>query len=333
MVYPGISGSIAAGGPVLVGMQDNGIGLYSGTMTWHEFGFGGDGGSTAVNPLSPNVLYSTANFVTGVRKSTDGGVTHVVVGHPDWASTAGFQAPVVMDLAKPDRIYVGTKERLWRSADAGGTWALFGDVVGAVLAVAPAPSNGDVVYYASHAPGNQVFVTDDDGATWTETSGNGLPDRWVEDIAVHPSRPNEAWVVMSGFGAGHVFHTTDYGAHWTDASGNLPDAPVNAIDVDGRRNPATLFAGTDVGVFVSFDSGKHWAKTASGLPNAVVTDLLMDRATNTLLATTYGRGVWAAEVQVVHQTINKSDEKKVKQTWIEHATQFATTPPSGAPTP
>jgi titin len=75
-------------------------------------------------------------------------------------------------------------------------------------------------------------------------------------------------------------------------SGNLPDVPVSAVKVDTRTSPATLYAATDTGVFWSQDSGVTWSAAASGIPATIITDVLIDTAGDTLVASTHGRGMY-----------------------------------------
>src|ERR1035438_6136736 len=99
--------------------------------------------------------------------------------------------------------------------------------------------------------------------------------------------------------------STNAGASWTDWTGTgateLPDNPVNALLVDAQAG--LVYAGTDVGVFVSSTTTASWAEAgpapgpgASGfLPNAPVTALQIfnpNAFTKTLVASTYGRGIW-----------------------------------------
>ena len=93
---------------------------------------------------------------------------------------------------------------------------------------------------------------------------------------------------------GHVFRTTDFGAHWTNVSANLPNAPVNAIEVDWRTSPATLYAATDVGVFWSQSGGLSWNNTSVGMPSLMVVDVKLDPVADKLLAATHGRGMYVA---------------------------------------
>ena len=54
-----------------------------------------------------------------------------------------------------------------------------------------------------------------------------------------------------------------------------------------------LYAGTDVGAFVSLDDGGHWRALASDLPTAWCNDLLIHG--DDLIAATQGRGMWVLD--------------------------------------
>jgi hypothetical protein len=51
-----------------------------------------------------------------------------------------------------------------------------------------------------------------------------------------------------------------------------------------------LYAGTELGVFVSFDDGAHWSALQHGLPTTPIHDLTVHGAD--LVAATHGRGFW-----------------------------------------
>ncbi|HEX9892251.1 MAG TPA: hypothetical protein VGB28_09345, partial [Actinomycetota bacterium] len=329
MLVYAISGTLAEDGSILAGMQDNGTAHYTGSLEWNDIGTG-DGGRNAVDPRNLDRLYVTSNGLAP-RRTEDAGMTFTGLSHPDWSSPTTprrFVAAFSMDLARPDRLYIGT-DRLWRSLNRGDLWTPMGPSGTNPDAIGPAESNPDVVYHTAVVPGDRLRVTTDGGTTWS--AGGWNAPGYPVDVAVHPHHANQAWVAISGFGHGHLSFTTDYGQTWTDVTGTLPDAPVNAVAVDPRRSPPTLFVGNDVGVFVSFDNGKHWARTGGGLPNTAVNDLLMDRATGYLLAATYGRGVWAAEVQVDHQEVPQANAQDAKKALQAHAEAYSGQQPPLAP--
>ncbi|MGB9235975.1 MAG: hypothetical protein WCC04_16315, partial [Terriglobales bacterium] len=114
-----------------------------------------------------------------------------------------------------------------------------------------------------------------------------------------------AYVGIMGFNVPHIFKTTDAGASWTDWSGTgntaLPDAPVNALLVDSSVTPSQIYAGNDVGVFVSSTASPSWAEVgtpalpgATGyLPEAPVTAIrIFNSGAKELRVSTYGRGIW-----------------------------------------
>ncbi len=295
-VYPGVSGTLAGngalapGGPFLAGLQDNGTARFDGPQVWHAVGYGGDGGFTAIDPTHVNTQYVTAQDLTVFK--TDDGANFSGAGDSRWATEPTLWiAPLVMDTSHPDHLYAGT-DKVYRSINAASSWDPISPAFGytdKISAIAPAASDEQVVYAGTTELG--IETTGDGGTDWT--SGAGLPERSVNDIAVNPSNASEAWAALGGFGSGHLFHTTDEGQTWTDISGDLPDSPVNAVAVDTRYHPALIFVGTDVGVFLASQGSTRWA-ISGGLPNSPVTDLLVDRSTNQLVAATYGRGVWAS---------------------------------------
>lgn len=107
-----------------------------------------------------------------------------------------------------------------------------------------------------------------------------------------PANNQIAYAVRDRFDGGHVFRTTNGGQSWTDISGNLPNLPTNTIALDSRATPATLYVGTDDGVYASTDLGATWSRFRSGLPNAQVIELKLNTTLNILAAATHGRGVW-----------------------------------------
>jgi len=144
----------------------------------------------------------------------------------------------------------------------------------------------------------RVWRTTDGGAHWTDRSA-GLPDRWVTRVAIDPVDPDIAYVAQSGYRsddpAARLHRTTDGGATWTGIAAGLPEAPVNALVIDPAA-PNLLYAGTDVGVFVSPDAGGSWSELAPGLPVSVIQDLVLHAPTRALVAFTHGRSTYRLEL-------------------------------------
>ncbi len=102
------------------------------------------------------------------------------------------------------------------------------------------------------------------------------------------------------------------GTYWWPCGfdATVADTPVNAIVVDADR---TVFAGTDVGVFMGLPdtSGTAkkwtWSPLSNGLPEAPVLDLALVKNPNLLRAATHGRGVWE---------LNLTEAKPVIETYV-----------------
>ncbi len=310
-LYPGVSGSIS--GPLLSGAQDNGVSKTSGSIGWQEIS-GGDGGYTAVDPGNHQNLSWTQP--DELNRSTDGGSS--VFAHVGLTSGVGrssyFIPPVVASPPNAARVLFGTQglEIVDWSQGTFGTWwdesPIFtnGTDNCCVSAIAQSASSPAVVYVGTGFGGLEVSTnfpttTLPGSPTWTDTSSNGLPVRFVSDVMVDPSNSAQAWVSMSGYGSGHVFHTTTTGGTWTDISGDLPDVPVNSIVVD-PSSTSTIYAGTDIGVFRTTNGGTSWLPFGTSLSAAPVEGLLLDTSAQELVATTYGRGAFALDLSASPQT-------------------------------
>ncbi len=130
-----------------------------------------------------------------------------------------------------------------------------------------------------------------------DTKKAKLPNRPVGGFAVDRSNYRTAYVAYNGYDEatphqpGHVFKTSDGGQSWTNVSGDLPDAPVNSIVLDPSY-PNTLYAGTDVGAFVTYNGGAHWTQLGTGMPTVAVWQLDLDTLHRVMAAGTHGRGAY-----------------------------------------
>ena len=297
--YPGANAYMA-------GAQDNGTKFGSDGLqgAWSSV-FGGDGGFVLVNPTNPNIIYW--DYVNlSLYRSKDGGNTGnlIIDGITEPPGNFLFIAPVAMDPSEPKRIYIGGKS-LWRSNDTGDSWTqvstLTASSQGSISAIANSPADPNVAMYGTS--GGSIFysttaLSNTDSTTWKNSSPRS--SGYVARIAFDPKDPNVAYAVYRTYrliGQNYIYKTGDGGAHWTpiDGSGStaIPDGPVHSIAVD-PVNPQTLYVGTEHGIFTSLDNGNSWLPDDNPFANVPVTQLVLDRTAgiSTLVAFTYGRGVW-----------------------------------------
>jgi photosystem II stability/assembly factor-like uncharacterized protein len=105
---------------------------------------------------------------------------------------------------------------------------------------------------------------------------------------------------------GHVFRTNDAGRSWKSlgaqevARGGLPNVGANVIKVDpDDPTGATLYVGTEIGLYRSTDSGATWSRLGAGtLPLVEVTDICLAPGQR-LAVSTYGRGFWEIDTAAV----------------------------------
>jgi hypothetical protein len=335
---------------VLGGTQDNGVLRYTGSMQWNEL-HGGDGGQTAMASYGQDTImwYEVGTGPSDLMTSTNGGGNWVSVKEDldeDGDGTADFGlfggggggqtptsiVPFVLDPNDPQTVHLsisyGTEtlprnSRIWRTTTGalsndptcGKRWCKNSPLLPpGIGSLAVAPSNSNIIYAGGMG---SVNYTNSGGGTctscWTDIS-EGLPNRYVTDIAVHPTRPTVAYATLSGFcntnpcpaGQGHVFINVNL-TSWSDISNNLPDVPVNTIVLDAV-DPEIIYIGTDLGVFravVDFAGQMPtWEYFSNGLPNSPVFDMVMNLNTRTLLASTFGRGVFRLSGEVFVDSLN-----------------------------
>lgn len=319
---------------ILGGAQDNGSPATSTSQSstnWLNVN-AGNGGYNAISPDNPTDWF-TANTDVSIQRCAFGVDCRAqdfssVVSNATVGGDAGpFFTPFILDPQNSGELLVGTC-RVWRGAtdgtgfsaltnnfETGATGSCIGIEVNQVRALAAGGIKdtagfSNVIYAGTDGLGPLVSTG---GHIWVATNVSGGPPAWIDRtgttnpsgfpisaIAIDKSDSTgkTAYVTIMGFHVSHVWKTTTAGASWIDFTQNLPDAPANAVLVDG----STVYVGTDVGVFASTTASPSWTEVGpaplSGqpgyLPNVAVTALRMFTfaGTKKLRASTYGRGIW-----------------------------------------
>lgn len=291
---------------VVAGFQDNGCNRSwnsSGTPSasgWTSY-CGGDGEAAIINPTNQNNIFGCSQYGNCVR-STDGGNATAAIGATT-SNRRNWTTPIVFDPNDPNVMYYAGNRVNRSTTNGNGGWqAISPDLARTAGRDTAYPFGTAFTLAVSTSDPNTLWVGMDDGGVWRTTNLGGswervtvapsLSETWVSEIAIDPATTNHVLVTYSGFREGndaaHVFETTDGGATWTDISGNLPNAPVNDILLLGNR----MVVGTDIGVFATGDGGQSWVRAGEGLPLVPVMDLVYQKATNTVVAGTFGRGLW-----------------------------------------
>ncbi len=305
--YAGLSTHPSDRNFLLAGTQDNGTNLHFGGGTRWRTLFGGDGGTTAVHPQDPRILFVQFQGTDNLFRSTDGGFSfnqaNAGIAPGD---RSAFLPPFAIDPSNPNRMLYAT-QRLYESTNGGLNWqAISGDLTGgapwAIRALAISPRNPAVVHVATN--NGRVLSSRDRGRTFTlGLTGLGGWPRVTRQIAADPVNPNFAYLADMRFGGQRVYETRNAGTSWQPITGNLPDIPVNTVAAFVTGNQRFLLAGTDAGVWVSANGGTTWTRYGSALPNAPVQDLVVDLAHQRIVASTLGRGAWWARLPAAPQVL------------------------------
>jgi hypothetical protein len=298
----------AAGSPyLLAGAQDNGTHQLKNPGLSYSFEVtGGDGMHVWINQQDPSVQFGSYVY-NQYRRSTNGGQTWSSV---NFSSSAGqFTNPYCYDDAQNILYACYTANNLFRwpnanTANTGATvsvTALNGAQIGA-LKVSPYTANR--LYLGSTA--GRVLVLDNANATPTVTNitGASFPGGYVNCVNVGSS-DNKLVATFTNYGIPHVWVTNDGGANWTNIDGNLPNMPVWWALYDPFDNNK-MYIGTETGLWATDlinGASTVWVPDP-GLPTTRISMLRMRTSDNTVVAATYGRGLFTAQIPAPTPQVN-----------------------------
>jgi photosystem II stability/assembly factor-like uncharacterized protein len=159
-----------------------------------------------------------------------------------------------------------------------------------------------------------IYVTRDDGKSWTNVTPKGLPPGGrVQNLEPSPFKGGTAYAAIyrylyDGDFSPYIYRTDDYGQSWTlltDGSNGIPkDDPTRVVREDPDR-PGLLYAGTEFGMYISFDNGAHWQSFQLNLPVSPVTDIKVTH--EDLQLSTQGRSFYILDdITPLHQISEKT---------------------------
>jgi photosystem II stability/assembly factor-like uncharacterized protein len=242
-----------------------------------------------ISPFDKKTLYLGTQYV---MKTLDGGL-HWEIISPDL--TGSTQRPGDKKPQDPPTVE-NAKQRGY----------------GVVYTIAPSSLNGNLIWAGSDT--GLIHLTRDGGKTWKDVSPNGIGD-WSKISLIEASHfdPAEAYAAVDRHRLDdqkpYLYRTRDYGTTWqliTDGIG--ASSFLRAV----REDPQTrgfLFAGTELGIYVSFDDGDHWQSLQLNLPAASVPDMVIHG--DDLVVATHGRAFWILDnitpLRQAHDAVKAAD--------------------------
>ncbi len=317
------------------GMQDNGswqgpayVWRSGGIRNayWEELYFG-DGFDVVMDRSDSRYAYAMSQQGSIGRVDLETGVSRYVrPTHPDGeALRFNWNSAVNFDPFDSKTIYFGS-QFVHKSIDRGESWEIISpdlttndpekqkqhesggitmDATGAenfttVLAIEPSTLERGLIW-AGTDDGN-VHITRDGGKNWTDLTKNikGIPTgSWVAQIKASTYKAGEAVAVINNYrrddwGA-YIMHTTDYGKKWTNIAKDKGMEGYALSFVQDPVEPSLMFAGTELGLYVTIDGGKKWTKWTNKYPTVSTYDMVIQPREADLVIATFGRSFWVLD--------------------------------------
>lgn len=294
---------------------------------WHPVG-GGESGYNWPDPRDPEIVYGGdhAGHFTRYNGHTgqDMNIAPWLGGRAHPAANLkhrfNWTAPMALSPHDPSVLYLGG-EVLFKTSDGGMSWAIISpdltrndkskqestpgpltpdnssaEYYDTIFAVSESPLQKDLLWVGTDD--GVIHLSKDGGKNWANVTPKQLHE-WsrVNMIEPSPFDANTAYAAadlhFSDDFHPMIFKTTDLGKSWTEiTNGIAKNAYPHSIHADPKRR-GLLYAGTELGIYVSFDDGANWQSLQLNLPTAPVYDTALRG--NDLIAATHGRAFWVLD--------------------------------------
>ncbi len=227
-----------------------------------------------------------------------------------------WNAPIIWSKHEPNTFYHGS-QMLLKTSDLGKTWkevspdltrnekakqgkgggpytneAVGAENYGTLAYVMESPLEKGVIWTGSDD--GFVQLTRDGGTSWKNVTPKGLEECLINAIEVSPFDKATAYIATTRYKFNDhrpgLYKTTDYGNSWTKIDNGIPANAFTRVVREDEVRRDLLFAGTELGVFISWNGGKDWSPFQLNLPITPITDLRVHKGN--LIASTSGRSFW-----------------------------------------
>ena len=294
---------------------------------WRPVG-GGESGYNWPDPRDPEIVYGGDHAGHFTRYNGHTGQVQNITpwlggrAHPPANLKHRFQwtAPMALSPHDPSVLYLGG-EVLFKTTDGGMSWTIISpdltrndkskqqstpgpltpdnssaEYYDTIFAVAESPLQKDLLWVGTDD--GLMHISKDGGKNWSSITPKQLPE-WsrVNMIEPSPFDANSAYAAadlhFSDDFRPMIFKTSDLGKTWTEITNGIPkNNYVHSIHADPQRK-GLLYAGTELGIYISFDDGANWQSLQLNLPDSPVYDTAVHG--DDLVVATHGRAFWVLD--------------------------------------
>jgi len=277
-------------------------GNYFKNGTWRHVSWG-DGFECEISSANRNIIFTTAQSgsITATNNGHDFNQTLRANGKTEWHTW------IRLHPTEHSMIFCAG-ERLRRSNDLGRTWETVFDcaqmdtTLHNVYRFFLTPDYPGTLYAYVLNKGSmvqpQLWVThnvladDIKSVSWKQVPY--VPQEgWISNIEVDPADSSKFWVLYTRRDVRGKLWYYD-GKRYNDVGGDWKDAQCESMVLQ-RGDVRRLYVGSDRGVFTSEIHQWNWLRMA-GLPGTFVKSLVINYATEKIIAGTFGRGLWQTDL-------------------------------------
>ena len=263
------------------------------TSNW-TYSAGGESAFLAFNPDDPRyvmggsyegtieVLDTKANASTNIMPAP---IQYLSMDAKDMKYRYNWNAPIIWSKHEPSAFYHGS-QMLLKTTDMGVSWteaspdltrndkskqgkpggpytneAVGAENYGTLSYVLESPYEKGVIWTGSDD--GYVYVTKDGGVSWQNVTPAGLQECLINAIEVSPFDKATAYIATTRYKFNDhtpgLYKTTDYGKTWTKINNGIPNSAFTRVVREDDKRKDLLFAGTELGIFISWNGGKDWS--------------------------------------------------------------------------
>ncbi len=288
---------------------------------WRPIGVGGESGMLAPDPADSNIVFGGAVSRFDLASGEEQDVSPAIDAGTSGVKNAPFRStwtlPLVFSPADHHKLYFA-HQSMFRTINGGKSWdeispdltrenpgvpdnldpitaksGLASPRKGVVFSIAPSPLDSNLIWAGTDD--GLIHRTLDDGRHWQNVTPVALTP-WSKVGTIEASRfdKNIAYAAVDRHRLedlrAYIYRTRDAGRSWQSISEGIPEgAYVNVVRED-RERPGLLYAGTELGMYVSFNDGGAWQPLQLNLPVASVRDIAVTG--DDLVIATHGRALW-----------------------------------------